>query len=79
MKKEYDLKTLKKRPGKPKVDREASKTMISIRIDGSLVANLKTEATRLGIPYQTLIGSVLCRYVSGELIDKQSIKWLKRA
>ncbi len=34
MKDKYDLSKLKKRPGKIKVDPEAIKTMISIRLDG---------------------------------------------
>ncbi len=72
MKKEYDLKKLRKRPGKVKVDPEAVKTPVSIRLDGSVLAALKTEADRLGIPYQTLIGSILHRFSTGELIDKAS-------
>ena len=72
MKKEYDLKKLKRRPGKVKTDEAAAKTPISIRLDGSVLAELKTEADRLGIPYQTFIGSLLHRYVHGELIDKKT-------
>jgi hypothetical protein len=37
----------------------------------------KTEAARLGMPYQTLIGSLLHRYVHGELIDRKIIKATK--
>jgi predicted DNA binding CopG/RHH family protein len=73
MKKEYDLKALKKRPSKIKVDADAAKTPISIRLDGSTLADLRSEAERLGIPYQTLIGSVLHRYAHGELVDPKSI------
>jgi predicted DNA binding CopG/RHH family protein len=73
MKKEYDLKGLKKRPGKVKVDAESAKTPISIRLDGSVLADLRTEAERMGIPYQTLIGSILHRYANGELVDPKSI------
>lgn len=72
MKKEYDLKKLKKRPGAVKVSPEAAKVPISIRLDGGDLSELRTEAERLGIPYQTLIGSVLHRYVSGELVDRAS-------
>ena len=81
MKKEYDLNKLVKRPGKVKVDESASKTAISIRLDGSVLAALKTEAERLGIPYQTHVGSVLHRYVHGELVDEKSanlVKLIKR-
>jgi predicted DNA binding CopG/RHH family protein len=77
MKKEYDLKSLKKRPGKVKVDAESTKTPISIRLDGAVLADLRTEAERMGIPYQTLIGSILHRYAHGELVDPKSIDLAK--
>lgn len=72
MKKEYDLKKMKKRPGPVKVIPEAAKIPISIRLDGAELAELRTEADRLGIPYQTFIGSILHRYVAGELVDRTS-------
>jgi predicted DNA binding CopG/RHH family protein len=77
MKKEYDLKKLTKRPGKVKATEAAAKTPISIRIDGTDLSNIKTEADRLGIPYQTFIGSILHRYAKGELLDKKSAEFLK--
>lgn len=70
MKKEYDLKKLKKRPGPVKTSADAVKVPISIRLDGGELSELRTEADRLGIPYQTFIGSILHRYVSGELVDR---------
>ena len=77
MKKEYDLKKLTRRPGKVKTNEAAAKTPISIRVDGSDLASIKTEADRLGIPYQTFIGSILHRYAKGELLDKKSAEFLK--
>ena len=82
MKKEYDLKKLVKRPGKVKGSTEAAKVPISIRLDGSVLAALKTEAERLGIPYQTYVGSILHRYVHGELVDEKAanlVKLIKKA
>jgi len=73
MKREYNLSKLKKRPGKVKVDPDAAKTPISIRLDGAVLADLRSEAERLGIPYQTLIGSILHRYIKGELVDPKAI------
>ena len=73
MKKEYDLKKLKKRPERVKVDKDAAKTPVNIRLDGSILADIRSEAERLGIPYQTLIGSILHRYVNGDLVDKNLI------
>jgi predicted DNA binding CopG/RHH family protein len=78
MKKEYDLKKLKKRPGTPKVDKESTKVPISLRIDGAILATLKSEAEALGIPYQTHIGSVLYQYASGGLVPIKSVKLLKQ-
>ena len=72
MRKEYDLKNLKKRPGRAKIVASAAKTQVNIRLDGADLASLRTEAERLGIPYQTLIGSILHRFVIGELIDRKS-------
>ena len=74
MKKEYDLKSMKRRPGKAKVYPEASKVALNIRLDAIVVADLRDEADRLGIPYQTLINSVLHRFVTGQLVDSPSKK-----
>jgi predicted DNA binding CopG/RHH family protein len=82
MKKEYNLRKLKKRPGRVKVNSEAAKTPISIRLDGSVLAEIRTEADRLGIPYQSFVGSILHRYVTGELVDLKSVnidRLIKRA
>ena len=82
MKKEYDLKKLRKRPGKARIDRRAANVPVSIRLDGAVLAELRTEARRLGIPYQTFVGSILHRYVNQELIDPKSANLsdlLKRA
>ena len=78
MKKEYNLKELKKRPGKVKVDKEAAKVPISLRLDGGVLASLKTEAERLGIPYQTFIGSILHQFAKGELVSKQTVELSKK-
>lgn len=82
MRKEYNLRQLKKRPGKVKVSAQAAKTPISIRLDGSVLAGLRTEAERLGVPYQSFVGSILHRYVNGELVDLKSVnidRLIKRA
>jgi predicted DNA binding CopG/RHH family protein len=74
MKDKIDASKLKRRPGKVKVDSGAAKVMISLRMDASVIGHLKVEALRLGMPYQTLLSSVLYRYVKGELIDKAEVK-----
>jgi predicted DNA binding CopG/RHH family protein len=77
MKKEYDLKKLKKVPGPVKVDPDAAKVHISLRVDASVLAFLRTEAERLGIPYQTHLGSILHQYAHKELVSKTSLDVLR--
>lgn len=69
MKKEYDLKKMKKRTP-AKTHPEASKVAVNIRLDAITVDGIKNEAERMGLPYQTLINSILHRFVTGELVDK---------
>jgi hypothetical protein len=45
---------------------------VSIRLDGAVLAELRTEAHRLGIPYQTFVGSILHRYVHRQLVDPKA-------
>jgi hypothetical protein len=63
------------RPSCPRVSPEIP---TSIRLDGSILAWFKTEAERQGIPYQTLISSVLRRFAGSELVDKSEVKRLQR-
>jgi predicted DNA binding CopG/RHH family protein len=46
---------------------------INIRINEHDLAVLKTKAASEGIPYQTLISSVLHKFVSDRLVDQQDI------
>jgi predicted DNA binding CopG/RHH family protein len=57
---EFAAKTLKK-------DRR-----VNIRMSSKVLEALKTVAAENGIPYQTLMSSILHKYVSGRLIDKSS-------
>jgi predicted DNA binding CopG/RHH family protein len=78
MKEEYDLKILKKRPGKARVDKSAAKIPVGLRLDSSDLALLKSEAERRGIPYQTLVGSILHQYLNDELIERKTVEVLKK-
>lgn len=40
---------------------------VNLRILESDLAKLKSQALQQGIPYQTLVGSILHRYVNGDL------------
>jgi predicted DNA binding CopG/RHH family protein len=44
---------------------------INIRMSGRDLLSLKRKANRLGMPYQTLITSILHQYVSGDLKPTQ--------
>lgn len=74
MKKDYDLKSLRKRPGPVKVYPAATKVALSIRLDASVLSALEQEAARLAFPCQTLINSILHRFVTGQLVDKPKKK-----
>ena len=43
---------------------------VNIRISKKDLEALQTRALQEGIPYQTLIGSVLHKYVDGRLVEK---------
>jgi len=43
---------------------------INIRLSSNDLQMLKTTAAELGIPYQTLVSSVLHQYVTGRLVQK---------
>jgi predicted DNA binding CopG/RHH family protein len=44
---------------------------INIRMSGRDLLSLKRKANRFGMPYQTLISSILHQYVSGDLKPTQ--------
>src|SRR5690349_18482900 len=73
MRDEYDFKNAKRREKVKVLSREEIKIAVSLRLDPHDLALIKDEADRLGIPYQTLIGSIIHRFVTGELIDKKNV------
>ncbi|MFQ5729206.1 MAG: hypothetical protein ACE5GN_02455 [Waddliaceae bacterium] len=44
---------------------------ITIRLYNHDLKGIQKKALELGIPYQTLISSMIHRYVEGELVDKK--------
>jgi predicted DNA binding CopG/RHH family protein len=46
---------------------------VNIRISSKDLYDIQIRAVEEGMPYQTLIASVLHKYVSGRLIEKSSI------
>ena len=54
--------------------KERRKQMVSMRLDPENVEGMKARAKVEGIPYQTLINSVLHKFLNGELVSKDSLK-----
>lgn len=52
---------------------------INVRLTGETLASLKGRAEEEGIPYQTLVTSVLHKYLNGKLVDIQNVSVLKKA
>ena len=47
---------------------------VNIRISELDLTQIRERASREGIPYQTLIASVLHKYVTDKLVDEQDIR-----
>ena len=47
---------------------------INIRLSSRDLRSLQARALREGVPYQTLVSSVLHKYVDGQLVDKAADK-----
>lgn len=51
-----------------------AKKPVSLRLGTTDIECLKTIAKKQGLPYQSLIGSILHRYVNGTLVDILEIR-----
>ena len=51
---------------------------ITVRLDEGDLEGLKTAADREGMPYQTLLGSVIHKYVTGNLVDLNEARKLAK-
>jgi len=62
---------------KEKIDHILTQTKknksISLRISNYDLEKLKEKANNEGVPYQTLINSILHRYITNQLFDKNEI------
>jgi predicted DNA binding CopG/RHH family protein len=47
---------------------------VNIRIAESVLEEIKRRSQREGLPYQTLISSILHKYVTDRLIDEEAIR-----
>ena len=53
--------------------RNSNPKAISIRINENDLNEIKRKANRVGMPYQTLINTILHRYISGDIVLKEQI------
>ncbi|TVQ76855.1 MAG: hypothetical protein EA369_09710 [Bradymonadales bacterium] len=52
---------------------------INIRLTPDDLAGLRVRAEEEGLPYQTLVASVIHKYVDGQLVDVNNLSAIKRA
>ena len=56
------------------IDRIRKSRSVNIRIAESILEEIKRRSQREGLPYQTLISSILHKYVTDKLVDEESIR-----
>ena len=56
------------------IDRIRKSRTINIRIAESVLEELKRRSQEEGLPYQTLISSILHKYVTDRLVDESAIR-----
>ncbi len=55
------------------IDKANEKKSISLRLKNNDLEQLKIRADTEGLPYQTLLSSIVHKFVSDQLVDKRSI------
>jgi len=55
------------------IDKANEKKSISLRLKSNDLELLKRRADSEGLPYQTLLSSIVHKFVSDQLVDKRSI------
>ncbi len=71
---EYNSVSSKKRERIENIIKKAvEKKNISLRVNNQDLNLLKVRAEREGIPYQTLISSILHKFVTEQLVDQKNI------
>ena len=65
-----NLSALKERLQKAATETALKDHRINVRISKRDVEALKTRALEEGIPYQTLVTSILHKYVTGKMVEK---------
>lgn len=55
------------------IDKANEKKSISLRLKNNDIEQLKLRAETEGLPYQTLLSSIVHKFVTDQLVDKKSI------
>jgi predicted DNA binding CopG/RHH family protein len=64
---------LKKKKIESIIEKSSKKKVITLRLNENDLERIKSIARNEGIPYQTLISSILHKYINNRLIDKNEI------
>ena len=56
------------------MDRARKTRTINIRVTESVLEELKRRSQEEGLPYQTLISSILHKYVAHRLVDEEALR-----
>jgi predicted DNA binding CopG/RHH family protein len=55
------------------LEKSKKKKVITLRLDSNALEKIKSLAEDEGVPYQTLISSILHKYVNDRFIDKKEV------
>ena len=64
---------LKKKKIESIIEKSSKKKIITLRLNENDLERIKSIARDEGIPYQTLISSILHKYIDNRLVDKNEI------
>ncbi len=59
------------------INKAGTKKAITLRLNTNDLEKIKFEADKSGMPYQTLINSILHKYVTDQLVDEKVFQKLK--
>ncbi len=63
----------KKKKIESSLEKSSGKKVITLRLNNNDLEQIKSIATTEGIPYQTLISSILHKYINDRFVDKNEV------
>ena len=64
---------LKKKKIESILEKSSKKKVITLRLNSNDLEQIKSIANSEGIPYQTLISSILHKYINNRFVDKKEV------